>query len=120
VPCTPPLRPVRATGPPVPLVPTSLAREPGASITRSTQLRPDSGISESCFASRLPPTEEFFMSTSGASPVTVTDSCTVEGDICRSSVAVWPTSSVTPVRAMVAKPGSSAVILNSPMRTGMR
>ena len=60
------------------------------------------------------------MSTSGASPVTVTVSCTVDGDICMSSVAIWPTSNVTPVRATDVNPGNSAVTRNSPMRTGIR
>src|SRR6267378_7333359 len=51
------------------------------------------------------------VSMSGASPVTVTVSCTPPGAICRLIAAVRPTSSAIPSRVTVLKPGSSAVIL---------
>ncbi len=50
------------------------------------------------------------VSISGASPVTVTVSCSVDGAIWRFTVRVWPTSNSTPVRFTVLKPVSCAVI----------
>ena len=52
----------------------------------------------------LPPRLEVWGLTSGASAVTVTVSCTVDGDSWRFTAAVWPTSSCTPVRVTVEKP----------------
>ena len=49
------------------------------------------------------------VSRSGASAVTVTDSCTVEGAICRFMTACCPTSSSTE-RVTVANPPSSTVM----------
>ena len=60
---------------------TALARLPGASSVRSIQLRPLTGSSCIWRGSTLVPRLEFVVSMSGASPVTVTDSCTVEGAI---------------------------------------
>ena len=67
-------------------------RLPGARSVRSIQLRPFTGRSCICRGSTLDAIDELVVSTSGASPVTVTDSCTVEGDSCRLRVAVCPTS----------------------------
>ena len=65
----------------------------------------------------LPLTRELLTSMSGASPVTVTDSLTVDGDSCRLITAIWPSSSST-LRVTVAKPGSSALTRMVPVRTG--
>ena len=98
---------------------TALARLPGASSVRSIQLRPLTGSSCICRGSTLAARLEFVVSTSGASPVTVTDSCTVDGAICRFSTAVWPISSSI-CRVTAPNPGSSASTLKTPTRTGMR
>ena len=63
-------------------------RDPGASIVRSIQFRPFSGRSCIWRGSTLAPMVELTVSISGASPVTVTDSCTVEGDSWRLTTAV--------------------------------
>jgi hypothetical protein len=58
----------------------------------------------------FPPRLEVATSRSGASAVTVTDSCSVEGDIWRLMTAVWPTWISILERVTVEKPASSAVI----------
>jgi hypothetical protein len=70
---------------------TALARLPGASSVRSIQLRPLTGRSCIWRGSTFDASVELAVSTSGASPVTVTLSCTVEGAICRLSTTVCPT-----------------------------
>ena len=82
-------------------------RLPGASSASAIQLRPFTGSSCTCCGSTLPPSADVATLSSGASAVTVTVSCTVDGPICRLIVAVWPTSSCRPVRVWVAKPWSS-------------
>jgi len=67
----------------------------------------------------LLPRLESLTFSSGASPVTVTDSCTPDTAICRFTTACCPTRSVI-VRAIDAKPVSSAVILYVPTRIGSR
>src|SRR6185503_7852976 len=62
--------------------------------------------------------EETFRS--GASAVTVIVSASVDGDSCRLTTRVSPTSSCTPSRTTVVNPGSSAAILYAPTRAGMR
>jgi hypothetical protein len=57
----------------------------------------------------LAPTVDPVVSTSGASPVTVTVSCTADGDICRFTTAVWPMR-ICIERFAVAKPDSSAAM----------
>jgi hypothetical protein len=59
----------------------------------------------------LPPRLDVLVSTSGDWPVTITDSATPAGDICRLMAIVWPTSSSTPVRVAVLKPCRVVVIL---------
>ena len=83
-------------------------RLPGASSASAIQLPPFIGSSCTCCGSTLPPSADVETLSSGASAVTVTVSCTVDGAICRLIVAVWPTSSCNPVRVCVAKPCSSA------------
>ena len=79
-------------------------RLPGASIASAIQLRPCTG--SSCTWRRIDVAAEIgvVVFTSGASPVTVTVSCTVDGAICRLTTTVWPTSSSTPVCLTVEKP----------------
>ncbi len=95
-------------------------RLPGASSASAIQLRPATGSSCTCCGSTLPPRLEVVTFSSGASAVTVTVSCTVDGAIWRLTLAVWPTSSCTPVRVTVVKPCSSAEIRYAPTRAGMR
>jgi len=57
---------------------------------------------------------------SGASPVTVTDSCSVEIVIWTFTVTCCPTSSSSAVRVTVENPGSTAVILKTPARAATR
>jgi hypothetical protein len=58
----------------------------------------------------LPLTVDEVVSMSGASPVTVTVSCTVETAISRFSVTSRPTSTSTPGRTTVVKPVSSVLM----------
>jgi hypothetical protein len=67
----------------------------------------------------LPLTVELLTSISGASPVTVTDSVTVDGVICRLSTTVCPSNS-SRLRVIVVNPWSSAVTRIVPVRTGSR
>ena len=67
----------------------------------------------------LPLTVELLTSMSGASPVTVTDSCTAEGANWRFTTAVCPSRS-SMFREAVAKPLSSMVMRKAPVRTGKR
>ncbi len=67
----------------------------------------------------LPASVDDVVSIKGASPVTVTDSCTVDGFICAFTETVCPTNAANSW-ATVAKPGSSIVILYSPTRNGTR
>ena len=60
------------------------------------------------------------VSSSGASPVTVTASWTPDSDMLISNVTCLPSSNSTPAREDGLNPESSAVILNDPARTGMR
>ena len=113
--CSPPLRSGSGA---VALV--DEVRLPGASSASAIQLRPCAGSSDICFGSMLPPSLDVVVSMSGASPVTVTVSCSVEGAICRLIVAVWPTRRLTPWRFTVLKPVSEAVIRYVPTRAGMR
>ncbi len=100
---------------PTPTVPTSVPgssvdafrRLPGASIARSTQLRPFTGRSLTCRESMALPTEDVVVSTSGAWPLTVTDSSRPAADICRFTTAVCPTSSDVE-RVTVENPDRSA------------
>src|SRR5688500_20147196 len=62
---------------------TEFNRLPGASIVRSTQLRPLIGSSCIWRGSMLLLSVDWVVSRSGASAVTVTDSWSVAGDICR-------------------------------------
>jgi hypothetical protein len=70
----------------------SLRRAPGASRLRSIQLRPLSGSSDIWRGSMFAPTPEVAVLTSGASPVTVTVSCSVDGAIWKFTMLVCPTS----------------------------
>jgi hypothetical protein len=54
----------------------------------------------------LPPSLDVVVSMSGASPLTVTDSATPAGAICRLTTAVWPSRSST-ARVAPVKPCSS-------------
>ena len=56
---------------------------PGERSVRSTQLRPLSGRFSTCSALTVLPRFDWVTLISGASPVTVTDSCRVAGAICR-------------------------------------
>ena len=95
--------PCRISGAPV----DWFCRLPGASMARSVQLRPLSGSSCICRGSMLPPSVEEVTSMSGASPVTVTDSCTVERASSKLMTACCPSSSSRPVRVTVANPVSA-------------
>ena len=68
----------------------------------------------------LPLTVEETTSISGASPLTVTVSCSVAGPICSATAACWPTSSCRPARVTVPNPASSAVSRYVPIRSGIR
>jgi hypothetical protein len=57
----------------------------------------------------LAPTVEAVVSTSGASPVTVTVSCTEDGASCMFSVTIWPTRTWA-IRFTLVKPDSSAAM----------
>ena len=65
----------------------ALARIPGASVESESQSRPLTGSSCVCRGSTLPPMLDVVVLMSGASSVTVTDSCSAAGDICRFTVA---------------------------------
>ena len=78
------------------VAPSAFVRLPGASSASDIQLRPALGSSCICRGSIVPPIDDDCVEMRGASPVTVTVSCSVDGDICRFSVSVWPTSSSTP------------------------
>ena len=80
-------------------------------MASSIQLRPCSGSSSIWRRSTLPPTCVELMSTSGASPVTVTVSCRVATFSENGTVRDWPTSSSTSGMSTVLKPASSAVTL---------
>ena len=54
-------------------------RLPGASNASAIQFRPRAGQILTCFGSMLPPSFDVVVSMSGASPVTVTVSCSVDG-----------------------------------------
>jgi hypothetical protein len=58
----------------------------------------------------LPPRLDVVTLSSGASAVTVTVSCTVEGESCALIDAVCPTSTCTLVCVTVVKPESSIVM----------
>jgi hypothetical protein len=68
----------------------------------------------------LPAMFDEVVSMSGASPVTVTVSCTPETPMSRFNIAVRPSSSSTPGRITVVNPASSALIRYRPARTGNR
>src|SRR5262245_55781611 len=68
----------------------------------------------------LAPTVDSFVSTSGASPVTVTVSVSVAGPSCRVTASVWFNNSCSPVCVMVWKPERLAVSRCAPTRTGIR
>src|ERR1051325_6019009 len=67
-----------------------LYRAPGTTATRSCQFRPFTGSSLIWRGSRLALIDEDVVSINGASPVTVTDSWIVDGDIWRFNVTCWP------------------------------
>jgi hypothetical protein len=94
-------------------------RLPGASSDRSSQLPPLTGRSFVCRGSMLPASVDEVVWMSGASPVTVTDSWTVDVLICALTVSVWPTSA-SKRSATFANPGSSICIRYVPTRTGSR
>ncbi len=102
------------------VAPSALVRLPGASSASDIQLRPALGSSDIWRGSIVPPIDDDSVAMSGASPVTVTVSCSVDGDICRFSVSVWPTSSSTPWRVTVPNAASCAEILYVPIRAGIR
>jgi hypothetical protein len=95
-------------------------RCPGANSARPIQLHPCTGSSCTCCGSIFAPRLDVDVSSSGASAVTMTVSWIVEGLISKSTATVWPTSSWTPVRCTVVKPGSSTVISYAPTRAGIR
>jgi len=67
---------------------TWFCRAPGAISISSSGFRPSTGSSDICRESMLPATCDEVTSRSGASPVTVTVSWTVDGAICMLMVAV--------------------------------
>ena len=71
-------------------------RLPGASSASAIQLRPLTGSSCTCCGSTLPPSAEVDTFSSGASAVTVTVSCTVDGAICRLIVRGLPDEQLQP------------------------
>ena len=56
-------------------------RFPGASSESDIQLRPSTGNSDICFGSMLPLTLGVVVAMSADAPLTVTDSCSVDGAI---------------------------------------
>src|SRR5258705_2465946 len=97
-----------------------VVRLPGASSSSAPQSRPWRGMSCTCFGSMLLPRTDEETFRSGASAVTVIVSASVDGDSCRFTTSVSPTSSCNPSRTTVVKPGNSAAILYAPTRAGMR
>ena len=68
------------------------------------------GMPISFSASKVVPTAVVVTSTTGDSPVTVTDSCSVATGSWLSTVIVWPSRSRMPSRTVVWNPVSSKVI----------
>ncbi len=73
----------------------SFARLPGARIVSAIQFRPFTGSACIWRGSTFPPVEDAVVSTSGAKPVTVTDSWIEESVSLRLSTAFCPTSNCT-------------------------
>jgi hypothetical protein len=86
-------------------------RLPADNTTSCSQSRPLIGSSCIWRGSTLVAIRDWVVSISGAAPVTVTDSCTLDNASRRFSTAFWPTNSSTPSRATELNPASSAVIL---------
>ena len=106
VPCAP------ATGALVALV----CRLPADSTTSCSQSRPLIGSSCICRGSMVVAIRDWLVSSSGAAPVTVTDSSTAETASFRGRSRLCPTDSSTPSCLTVVKPASSAVIRYTPVR----
>ncbi len=82
---------------------------PGVSMARSIQRRDATGSAWICALETLVDTVETVVSTTGASPVTVTDSSSFAGFRLISIVAVWSMTSSMSGRVSVPKPCNSIV-----------
>ena len=98
------------------VVSAEFTRLPGASVVSCIQLRPFTGSASNWRVSMLPPMLDCCTSTSGAAPVTVTVSSSVEIVMVKSITTVWPTSISTDSWSCVANPVSSAVTSYTPVR----
>ena len=106
--------PPGVASPPAPPSPVGGATTPGMSVPSWVKLRPFSGSSTTFCSSMTMPSVACEVSTSGASPVTVTASSTAPTAIVTSTRAVSLTRTVMPSRVVVLNPGSVALTLYRP------